>query len=194
MTKNEKISLGDDFCLKLTKHVDYAQTIQSITDYNLESDDRIIFLNNGSNERNTKMETLLLDERKIGFSALKKALAGATNEKIHINPNSFFQRIVDVIKMILGMYFRNTMKISSIVWDLAKDEVDGIVGKCAFGECPICLEPMISDSDEILILKCDHIYHNSCLSSHMERNDLCPLCRNIIEISKKIPKTNTDLL
>ena len=42
-------------------------------------------------------------------------------------------------------------------------------------ECIICLEDMKFNEDLILV-KCSHIYHKECLEKWMVRRSVCPLC------------------
>ncbi|VVU95247.1 Ring finger domain [seawater metagenome] len=59
-------------------------------------------------------------------------------------------------------------------------------------ECSICLDKIISEEDnEIIVLKCNHVFHKKCLSNWLriensldDESDLnvCPLCRNEVEI------------
>jgi len=42
-------------------------------------------------------------------------------------------------------------------------------------ECIICLEDMKYNEDLILV-KCSHIYHKECLEKWMVRRSVCPLC------------------
>lgn len=42
-------------------------------------------------------------------------------------------------------------------------------------ECIICLEDMKFNEDLILV-KCSHIYHKECLEKWMNRKSVCPLC------------------
>jgi len=47
-------------------------------------------------------------------------------------------------------------------------------------ECSICLENYMKD-DMVIILSCDHSFHESCLKEWFKNNNSCPHCReNII--------------
>ena len=44
--------------------------------------------------------------------------------------------------------------------------------------CPICLEEMTTDLiDNLLKLKCPHIFHSTCIMRWMENKTTCPVCR-----------------
>ena len=45
----------------------------------------------------------------------------------------------------------------------------------SLNECIICLEDMKYNEDLILV-KCSHIYHKECLEKWMVRRSVCPLC------------------
>ena len=42
-------------------------------------------------------------------------------------------------------------------------------------ECIICLEDM-KFNDDLILVKCSHIYHKECLEKWMVRRSVCPLC------------------
>ena len=44
-----------------------------------------------------------------------------------------------------------------------------------FNECIICLENM-GNNDELILVKCSHIYHKECLEKWIEKKNVCPLC------------------
>lgn len=49
--------------------------------------------------------------------------------------------------------------------------------------CAICLEDFIHDENKLVAeLNCSqkHIFHAECLKSWIERNDICPMCREPI--------------
>ena len=44
-----------------------------------------------------------------------------------------------------------------------------------FKECVICLEEMVEDQ-ELILIRCSHIYHKECLEKWIYKNSICPLC------------------
>lgn len=42
-------------------------------------------------------------------------------------------------------------------------------------ECVICLDKM-KENENLTILKCSHIYHQSCLVLWLSKKSICPLC------------------
>ena len=55
--------------------------------------------------------------------------------------------------------------------------------KKLFSECSICFEPICSKRDETN-LSCNHNFHSTCINQWFEKDNRCPLCRNI-EFDKK---------
>lgn len=54
--------------------------------------------------------------------------------------------------------------------------------------CPICMVNFADEPDKLVAeLECSnkHIFHAECLSAWVEKNDICPLCR------EKIPEKKT---
>ena len=43
--------------------------------------------------------------------------------------------------------------------------------------CPICLEVLMSSSQQLLELSCLHIFHKECILDWVEKNPNCPVCR-----------------
>ena len=57
-------------------------------------------------------------------------------------------------------------------------------------ECPICMEN-IKEQEDVLITKCKHKFHASCLLQNTEINGYkCPNCRSPL-LSKPTPKNTT---
>jgi len=66
--------------------------------------------------------------------------------------------------------------------------------KFEFPKCTICLME-ISEGTEVILLPCDHIFHEKCITKWVKIHTTCPLCRyellNIKE--KKEQQSNQDL-
>ena len=45
--------------------------------------------------------------------------------------------------------------------------------------CIICLEDMKYNEDLILV-KCSHIYHSKCIEIWLKKKSICPLCDTLI--------------
>ena len=43
-------------------------------------------------------------------------------------------------------------------------------------DCTICLEEFNND-EEIIKLKCNHLFHSKCIDDWIKKNQSCPLCR-----------------
>jgi len=57
-----------------------------------------------------------------------------------------------------------------------KDIDEYIVDKKLFGyECLICLDEF-NQGQQIVMIKCGHIYHKACLDSWFLKKKTCPLC------------------
>lgn len=56
--------------------------------------------------------------------------------------------------------------------------------------CCICLAPM-KLNQEVTLLKCQHLFHFSCLDKWVQNKEACPFCRGKIEFAK-IKKKNND--
>lgn len=42
--------------------------------------------------------------------------------------------------------------------------------------CAICIEKYMSDSKIAIIDKCNHMYHEECISEWLRKNPVCPIC------------------
>ena len=56
-------------------------------------------------------------------------------------------------------------------------------GKLEKPTCCICLIPM-KIGDDIVLLKCQHLFHFKCLEKWVETKEACPFCRGKIEFSE----------
>ncbi|KAK6246218.1 hypothetical protein SCA6_009308 [Theobroma cacao] len=54
--------------------------------------------------------------------------------------------------------------------------LDGLTSSTSEKECSICLDE-ISDSEEVALMPCGHVYHDGCIVRWLETSHLCPLCR-----------------
>ena len=55
-----------------------------------------------------------------------------------------------------------------------------IIGDFENNECIICLDNM-KKGDDIIIIKCGHKYHKSCLMKWFNKKKICPECDFFIE-------------
>ena len=46
--------------------------------------------------------------------------------------------------------------------------------------CPICLDEIITDQEEKLILCCFSVFHKNCLDSWKLVKNTCPICRAVM--------------
>ena len=60
-------------------------------------------------------------------------------------------------------------------------------GKIEKPTCCICLIPM-KIGDDIVLLKCQHLFHYKCLEKWVETKEVCPFCRGKIEFGNIIKK------
>ena len=49
---------------------------------------------------------------------------------------------------------------------------------CVAVDCAICMEDLTSV--DLMITRCGHQFHSTCMITHLKRNDNCPLCRGIL--------------
>jgi hypothetical protein len=46
--------------------------------------------------------------------------------------------------------------------------------------CSICFE-LFNNNDNVIILNCNHVYHNNCINEWVKYKSECPICRKEIE-------------
>ena len=66
------------------------------------------------------------------------------------------------------------MIVSNVIDHLPPQEED-------IAECPVCLDPL--SNQPTTKLKCDHIFHITCIDEWKERSNTCPMCRKAIDIT-----------
>ena len=49
---------------------------------------------------------------------------------------------------------------------------------CSAKDCAICMENLTSV--DLMITRCGHQFHSTCMITHLKRQDNCPLCRGIL--------------
>ena len=49
---------------------------------------------------------------------------------------------------------------------------------CSATDCAICMENLTSV--DLMITRCGHQFHSTCMITHLKRQDNCPLCRGIL--------------
>jgi len=49
---------------------------------------------------------------------------------------------------------------------------------CSAKDCAICMEDLTSV--DLMITRCGHQFHSTCMITHLKRQDNCPLCRGIL--------------
>ena len=47
-------------------------------------------------------------------------------------------------------------------------------------ECPICIQEMDENGDDIVTLDCGHTFHLKCIHMWLNVNNTCPNCRKIV--------------
>ena len=50
-------------------------------------------------------------------------------------------------------------------------------------DCSICFEDF-NPRDTIPLIKCGHIYHDVCLNKWLQKQNVCPLCKRVVEFNR----------
>tara|TARA_E500000178_G_C16708585_1_gene611658 strand:+ start:167 stop:733 length:567 start_codon:yes stop_codon:yes gene_type:complete len=56
--------------------------------------------------------------------------------------------------------------------------IDEAINESTNNECPICLDNI---SNKYTILKCNHVFHNSCIKAWLKTHNDCPTCRTYLK-------------
>lgn len=62
--------------------------------------------------------------------------------------------------------------------------VDCVEEPCQIHDCPICMEDL--KQTDLIITRCGHQFHGTCMLRHMKTHDNCPMCRGVL-FTKAIP-------
>ncbi|GJS80263.1 zinc finger, RING/FYVE/PHD-type containing protein [Tanacetum coccineum] len=58
--------------------------------------------------------------------------------------------------------------------------------------CPICIDELVSQDDEIIRLPdCHHVFHQKCILEWFSRNNTCPICRHAYPQENPRPRSIT---
>ena len=49
---------------------------------------------------------------------------------------------------------------------------------CQTHNCPICMEDL--KQTDLIITRCGHQFHGTCMLKHMRKHDNCPMCRGVL--------------
>ena len=53
----------------------------------------------------------------------------------------------------------------------------------AESKCPICLDSLLTDDkQELISLRCNHFFHKNCITSWCDRQQTCPICKDVIKL------------
>jgi hypothetical protein len=44
-------------------------------------------------------------------------------------------------------------------------------------ECVVCINPLLFGDEDVVEVKCGHMFHRKCISGWTDAHDTCPLCR-----------------
>ena len=103
-----------------------------------------------------------------------------TNNANNVNPSIY------LIASILNPPQKPKLKLKKI--KMCKDlYTKNDSGKLEKPTCCICLIPM-KLGDDIVLLKCQHLFHFKCLEKWIETKEVCPFCRGKIEFGNIIKK------
>ena len=59
-----------------------------------------------------------------------------------------------------------------------KPLVECVKEPCLTTECPICMETL--QNVDIMVTRCGHTFHSTCMIIHMRAHDNCPMCRGTL--------------
>lgn len=130
------------------------------------------------------------------------------NNNINNNPGAIFQQLIQMINTNQNAndyeYFSNLPNVPVPI----KEEVLGKIKTIKYSDidkkstesrnvqCSVCLCDFESD-DLVKHLRCDHIYHNDCISEWFKTKSTCPVCKldlnekpRLAPKKKPIPATN----
>jgi len=94
------------------------------------------------------------------IEALESIITDLQTELDYMSENSF-KKVKALEKQIEDM--KNTVPSSTKVFNWNDN-------------CSVCLA-QFKQGDELVITKCNHVFHESCLSQSLTVNSSCPLCR-----------------
>ena len=95
-----------------------------------------------------------------GFIGLRDNQTNSMINDSLINDSLIHENIIGEIKKLNGKY---------------RELSTGLILKNS-SSCSICLEEYEKE-DDIIILKCSHIYHDKCIMGWLNKDISCPMCR-----------------
>lgn len=49
--------------------------------------------------------------------------------------------------------------------------------------CPLCQEVMTEEQECLILQECSHVFHNSCIETHLQSSTTCPVCNHICQLT-----------
>ena len=104
----------------------------------------------------------------------------AKSEYFQVKTDNLLERIFKIFQIIFGTYGK-LHSVASEVRNVARAVVDSMHSSRFanfFGTCSICTED-VTDENQPVITKCNHVYHKKCIDQWIEKNNVksCPICR-----------------
>ena len=97
------------------------------------------------------------------------------NSTGNLNQNHFVPTMCIIIILVLSFgsqclkfKFLKSSNIKKIKYEKINDNL--------LNECSICLTEFVN-SDNLIILPCNHYYHEACVTKWFEKEKTCPICR-----------------
>jgi hypothetical protein len=69
-------------------------------------------------------------------------------------------------------------QIGKVSQGFSQEELNHITTRPALAasQCSICLSPVETGSESIVLVPCEHEYHPDCIKSWLQEHKTCPLC------------------
>ncbi|KAK9051143.1 hypothetical protein SSX86_027769 [Deinandra increscens subsp. villosa] len=91
-------------------------------------------------------------------------------------------------------FFQQRVQLGKPQHELGDTRFQGDTSSMEPMDCAVCLSK-IEEDDEIRVLRCDHLFHKSCLDRCVEyRHTTCPLCRDYLSGPRMVCELGRELL
>jgi len=106
--------------------------------------------------------------------------------EVFVFPNGYPNPTTIVKRLRNGVYFNFITKLEEYLLPIIQIEdpvitlAPIVASPCHSDECPICMESLLKT--DLFTTRCGHMFHGSCMITHLKHKNSCPMCRGILSL------------
>jgi len=126
-------------------------------------------------DENPQMEAILINRRKNFLQQIQGDINSSNDDYFIPKPENIVDWILDIIRFFISPSLTLAQEITKLSKALIADITTLNKFESYYGECSICKESIWQSNKAFT--KCNHIFHDNCLTEWLKRANTCPICR-----------------